>query len=171
VVESTGMRVEVAMDVRLQAAAEAAVQEDLRAVDKRQGWRGPELKLDPDKLDAVRTAMSKKLSTVSQPDGSASVVIWRPSSAAALRKAVGAKKKSDDDTDGRRGARVGRRTRWAPKPCPRGPGAAAAGQRDLFGHRHQRRPAGRGSSSWRRASPAACPSAAWSGRGPSLPSG
>jgi penicillin-binding protein 1A len=98
-VESTGMRVEVAMDVRLQAAAESAVQEDLRAVDKRQGFRGPELKLEPASLDAVRAALSKKLAAVQQPDGSAQVADFFPIHAAQLRKAAGAKKKTDDDSD------------------------------------------------------------------------
>ncbi|GAC1347299.1 MAG: PBP1A family penicillin-binding protein [Myxococcales bacterium] len=49
-VETAGMTVEVAMDVRLQAAAEQAVQEGLRAVDKRQGYRGPLAKVARNKV-------------------------------------------------------------------------------------------------------------------------
>jgi penicillin-binding protein 1A len=96
-VETEGMRVEVAMDLRLQAAAEQAVQDDLRAVDKRQGYRGPEAKLDPGKIDAVRAALTRRLSLV-QRTGDA---VWVPDLAAlhasAVRKAVGAKKKKPDD--------------------------------------------------------------------------
>jgi penicillin-binding protein 1A len=95
-VESTGMRVEIAMDTRLQAAAESAVQEDLRAVDKRQGWRGPELKLDAGKLDAIRAALGRKLAQVSPPDGGVLVADLAPIHAAQLRKAVGAKKKPEE---------------------------------------------------------------------------
>jgi penicillin-binding protein 1A len=36
-----GYRIEIAMDVKLQAAAEAAVKQGLEAVDRRQGYRGP----------------------------------------------------------------------------------------------------------------------------------
>jgi len=60
-VETTGMRVEVAMDARLQEAAEVAMQEGLRAVDKRQGFRGAEFKLEPDKLSESRRALARKL--------------------------------------------------------------------------------------------------------------
>src|SRR2546421_4331556 len=65
-VETSGMTVEVAMDPRLQSAAENAVQEGLRAVDKRQGWRGPEAKLDADRMDAYRTALGRRLASVAQ---------------------------------------------------------------------------------------------------------
>ena len=59
-VETTGMTVDVAMDPRLQAAAEQAVREGLRAVDKRQGWRGASLKLDPARLDDFRAALARR---------------------------------------------------------------------------------------------------------------
>src|SRR6266851_4378345 len=49
-VETSGMTVEVAMDPRLQAAADQAVREGLRAVDKRQGWRGAPIRLDASRL-------------------------------------------------------------------------------------------------------------------------
>jgi penicillin-binding protein 1A len=95
-VDTSGMRVEVPMDLRLQAAAEAAVKEDLRAVDKRQGWRGPELKLDPDKLDAIRAALSRRLAQVAHTGDGAWVVDLAALHEAAVRKAVGAKRRPDD---------------------------------------------------------------------------
>ena len=58
-VETSGMTVEVAMDPRLQAAAEQAVREGLRAVDKRQGWRGAPIKLDASRLDDFRAALAR----------------------------------------------------------------------------------------------------------------
>ena len=63
-VDTAGLTVEVAMDPGLQAAAESAVQEGLRAVDKREGWRGPELKIDSEKLEATRAALGRKLAQV-----------------------------------------------------------------------------------------------------------
>src|SRR5438128_9248275 len=59
-VETSGMTVEVAMDPRLQAAAEQALREGLRAVDKRQGWRGAPLKLDASRLDEFRAALARR---------------------------------------------------------------------------------------------------------------
>jgi penicillin-binding protein 1A len=59
-VDTSGMTVEVAMDPRLQAAAENAVQEGLRAVDKRQGWRGAPLKLDASRLADYRSALARR---------------------------------------------------------------------------------------------------------------
>src|SRR5713101_2243814 len=59
-VETSGMTVEVAMDPRVQAAAEQAVQEGLRAVDKRQGWRGAPIRLDASRLDDFRAALARR---------------------------------------------------------------------------------------------------------------
>src|SRR5207249_1225462 len=59
-VETSGMTVEVAMDPRLQAAAEQAVREGLRAVDKRQGWRGAPIRLDATRVDDVRSAITRR---------------------------------------------------------------------------------------------------------------
>ena len=53
VVETQGLQVDVAMDPTLQRYAEAALQAGLRAVDKRQGWRGPLLHLEKAQLDAA----------------------------------------------------------------------------------------------------------------------
>lgn len=51
-----GLRIDIAMDPKLQAAAEAAVQSGLEAVDHKQGYLGP-----LGKLDAPRFAALKKL--------------------------------------------------------------------------------------------------------------
>ena len=59
-VDTTGMTVEVGMDPRLQAAAEQAVREGLRAVDKRQGFRGAAVKLDPSALEEFRAALARR---------------------------------------------------------------------------------------------------------------
>ena len=64
VLDTTGMTIELAMDAKLQDAAEVAVQEGLRAVDKRQGWRGGEFKIDADKIADVRKALVRKLDAV-----------------------------------------------------------------------------------------------------------
>jgi penicillin-binding protein 1A len=58
-VETAGMTVEVAMDPRLQAAAEQAVQEGLRAVDKRQGYRGPLGKIARAKVGEVISTLGR----------------------------------------------------------------------------------------------------------------
>lgn len=49
-VETEGLSVDVAMDPALQRAAEAALEGQLRTIDKRQGWRGPVAHLDQDQL-------------------------------------------------------------------------------------------------------------------------
>ncbi len=43
-----GLTVYAALDARMQKAANEAVQDGLRALDKRQGYRGPVVRLDPD---------------------------------------------------------------------------------------------------------------------------
>jgi len=47
-----GLRVYSTLDARLQVAAQTALQEGLREVDKRQGFRGPLLRLEPDERKA-----------------------------------------------------------------------------------------------------------------------
>jgi len=47
-----GLRVHTAVDLRLQHAAVEALQEGLRALDKRQGYRGPIRQLQPSELEA-----------------------------------------------------------------------------------------------------------------------
>jgi penicillin-binding protein 1A len=47
-----GLQVHTAVDLKLQAAAEQALREGLRDLDRRQGFRGPIRRLDPRKIDA-----------------------------------------------------------------------------------------------------------------------
>jgi penicillin-binding protein 1A len=65
-VETSGMTVEVAMDPRLQAAAEQAVRDGLRAVDKRQGWRGAPIRLDASRLDDFRAALARRYAQIAK---------------------------------------------------------------------------------------------------------
>lgn len=58
-VNTAGMTVEVAMDAGLQRAAESALREGLRAVDKRQGWRGGEFNLG-ESIEEVRTSLARR---------------------------------------------------------------------------------------------------------------
>jgi penicillin-binding protein 1A len=61
VVETEGLSVDVAMDPVLQRYAEAALQAGLRAVDKRQGWRGPLLHLEPAQVAAALPLWRERL--------------------------------------------------------------------------------------------------------------
>src|SRR5207302_4638534 len=63
-VETTGMTVEVGMDPRLQAAAEQALREGLRAVDKRQGWRSAAAKVDASALEDFRAALARRYAQI-----------------------------------------------------------------------------------------------------------
>jgi penicillin-binding protein 1A len=72
-VETSGMTVEVAMDPRLQAAAEQALREGLRAVDKRQGWRGAAIKLDVARLEDFRAALARRYAQIANNGDSAEV--------------------------------------------------------------------------------------------------
>src|SRR5260370_12508725 len=65
-VDTSGMTIEVAMDPKLQSAAEIAVQEGLRPIDKRQGCGGPNLRSTPDRLEAYRIALGRKLASLAQ---------------------------------------------------------------------------------------------------------
>ncbi|HXN56387.1 MAG TPA: transglycosylase domain-containing protein, partial [Myxococcales bacterium] len=60
-VETAGMTVEVAIDLRLQAAAERSVQDGLRAVDKRQGYRGPIAKIARAKVGELISALGRQV--------------------------------------------------------------------------------------------------------------
>lgn len=64
-VETAGYRVEVAMVPRLQEAAEQAVQDGLRAVDKRQGWHGPVFKVEAAQVPEVLAALGRMLAAAS----------------------------------------------------------------------------------------------------------
>ncbi len=99
-VDTAGLRVEVAMDPRLQQAAETAVQENLRAIDKRQGFRGPEVKLDAGRLDAYRAALGRRLAAVALSRDQAWVLDLEPIHAAAVRRNAGKRKLDEgDETD------------------------------------------------------------------------
>ncbi len=74
VVETEGLQVDVAMDASLQRAGEAAVEASLRAVDKRQGWRGPLLHLDPERLRAALPLWHKRLEGVEPRPGE--LLVW-----------------------------------------------------------------------------------------------
>ncbi len=71
-INSAGMTVEVAMVPAMQRAAERAVQEGLRAVDKRQGWRGAEFKVG-DSLEEVRTALQRRYAAMAPTPGAVMV--------------------------------------------------------------------------------------------------
>ncbi|HYX90379.1 MAG TPA: PBP1A family penicillin-binding protein [Myxococcaceae bacterium] len=56
-----GMRVEIAMVPRLQAAADEAVQKGLEALDRRMGYRGPLGTLEPKRFAAIRARVLKRM--------------------------------------------------------------------------------------------------------------
>jgi penicillin-binding protein 1A len=60
-VETQGLQVDVAMDPLLQRYAEAALEAGLRAVDKRQGYRGPLLHLEPAQIEAALPLWRERL--------------------------------------------------------------------------------------------------------------
>ena len=73
-VETDGLLVDVAMLPSLQRAAEAAVDADLRLVDKRQGWRGAPQHLDDEQLAKALPAWRQRLQAA-KPAGS-EVLVW-----------------------------------------------------------------------------------------------
>ena len=98
-VDTAGLTVEVAMDPRLQDAAEVAVRENLRAIDKRQGFRGPELKLDPARLDEYRAALARRLSSVAQAPDQAWVLDLESLNTAAIRRSAGKPRRRGEETE------------------------------------------------------------------------
>jgi penicillin-binding protein 1A len=66
-VETGGLVVEVAMDPAMQRYAEAALEADLRAVDRRQGFRGPLVRLSAEQVAAALPAWRKRLAEASSP--------------------------------------------------------------------------------------------------------
>jgi penicillin-binding protein 1A len=58
---SGGMRVEIAMDPRLQAAADRALQEGLEQVDRRMGYRGPLGRLEADRFQVLKALVQKRI--------------------------------------------------------------------------------------------------------------
>jgi penicillin-binding protein 1A len=84
VVNAGGLKVYAALDARLQVAANKAVKEGLRAVDKRQGWREPLVRLDPDEikpfLEAIEDERTRRFPPEETPELSdataATAPIW-----------------------------------------------------------------------------------------------
>jgi len=74
VVETQGLQVDVAMDPVLQRYAEAALEAGLRAVDKRQGFRGPLLHLEPAQIEAALPLWREKLGRAEPHPGQ--VAVW-----------------------------------------------------------------------------------------------
>jgi penicillin-binding protein 1A len=73
-VETDGLVVKVAMDPSMQRHAEAALEADLRLVDRRQGWRGPLLTLTPEQLAAALPAWRERLAAAAARGGP--VLVW-----------------------------------------------------------------------------------------------
>jgi penicillin-binding protein 1A len=74
IVETEGLQVDVAMDPVLQRYAEAALEAGLRAVDKRQGYRGPLLHLEPGQVQAALPLWRERLSRAEARPGQ--VLVW-----------------------------------------------------------------------------------------------
>jgi len=73
-VETDGLAVDVAMVPALQRAAEAAVDADLRLVDKRQGWRGAPQHLDDEQLALALPAWRQRLASAKA--GPGELLVW-----------------------------------------------------------------------------------------------
>ncbi len=73
-VETDGLQVDVAMLPSLQRAAEAALDADLRLVDKRHGWRGAPQRLDEKQLAAVLPSWRERLAAATPQPGE--VLVW-----------------------------------------------------------------------------------------------
>ena len=73
-VQTEGFQVDVAMDPVLQRYAEAALEAGLRAVDRRQGWRGPIVHLDRARVDAARPLWRERLSRIDPRGGE--LYVW-----------------------------------------------------------------------------------------------
>ena len=73
-VETDGLVVDVAMDPAMQRAAEDALGAQLRAVDRRHGWRGPLQRLDAAQLAQAMPLWRERLSAVRPRPGE--VLVW-----------------------------------------------------------------------------------------------
>ncbi len=98
VVETDGLVVEVAMSPFLQRAAEAALEADLRLVDKRHGWRGAPQHLDEKQLAAVLPLWRERLAAVMPLRGE--LLVWD------LGRVDSDEIDSDPDADVKRRVRV-----------------------------------------------------------------
>ena len=63
-VETDGLQVDVAMDPYMQRVAEKSLEDDLRAVDRRQGWRGALHHLDPKQLSTAMPLWRERLKAI-----------------------------------------------------------------------------------------------------------
>ncbi len=73
-VETDGLQVDIAMLPYLQRAAEAALDADLRLVDKRHGWRGAPQRLDEKQLAAVLPSWRERLAAATPHPGE--FLVW-----------------------------------------------------------------------------------------------
>ena len=73
-VETDGLQVDVAMLPQMQRAAEVALANDLRLVDKRHGWRGAPQRLDERQLAAALPAWRERLAAAKAQPGE--VLVW-----------------------------------------------------------------------------------------------
>lgn len=87
-----GLEVRTTLDPRLQAAAEAAVREGLREIDKRRGWRGPLQRLgtaDAGKIEEAIRGLERWPSRLAAGDVVPAVVLEVGARAASLRVGPG----------------------------------------------------------------------------------
>jgi len=101
-VETDGLEVDVAMDPAMQRAAEEALAAQLRAVDRRQGWRGPLHRLDEPQLAQAMPLWRERLRAV--PPRGGEVLVWDLARVSGDDIEPG----TERDTDIRRMARVRR---------------------------------------------------------------
>ncbi|MCB9646386.1 MAG: PBP1A family penicillin-binding protein [Deltaproteobacteria bacterium] len=73
---SGGLKVYTGVQAQWQKTAEEAVQAGLRALDKRQGWRGPLLHLEADELKAVRARLTERRAQVGDKRKTGEITIW-----------------------------------------------------------------------------------------------
>ncbi|GEJ55905.1 penicillin-binding protein 1A [Anaeromyxobacter diazotrophicus] len=73
-VETDGLVVDVAMDPQQQRAAEEAMEAQLRAVDKRQGWRGAVAHLEPGQVTGAMPLWRERLKAAQPRAGE--VLVW-----------------------------------------------------------------------------------------------
>ncbi len=100
-VETDGLAVDVAMDPGMQRAAEESLEAQLRAVDRRHGWRGPLHHLAPAQLEQAMPLWRERLGAVRPRPGEWPV--WDLTRAAGDEIAAG-----ESEADVRRMARVRR---------------------------------------------------------------
>jgi len=82
VVTEGGLSVYTSLDAKMQKAAVDAVREGLREVDKRQGYRGPLLRLDPDEakalVDALEEERARRFTAEKAPELASAELVGRP---------------------------------------------------------------------------------------------